>query len=283
VGLFADGVAVKRIGTNTFDLIKEYCDEVITVTSDEICTSIKDVFEQTRVISEPAGALSLAGLQKYCKTSKGGESLAAILSGANMNFHTLRYISERCELGEKKEAILAVTIPEQKGSFKRFCQAIGNRPITEFNYRYSGKPSAEIFVGVRLSGSVEERQVLLQSLEQSHYKVIDFTDNELAKVHVRYMIGGKAAKASQTSEDERLFSFEFPEYPGALEKFLAAMGEIWNITLFHYRNHGAAFGQVLAGFNVSKDQQTDFFEHLDTLGYHWQEETENPAYQTFLN
>jgi threonine dehydratase len=283
VGLFADGVAVKRIGKNTFDLIKEYCDEVITVTSDEICTSIKDVFEQTRVISEPAGALSLAGLQKYCKTSKGGESLAAILSGANMNFHTLRYISERCELGEKKEAILAVTIPEQKGSFKRFCQAIGNRPITEFNYRYSGKPSAEIFVGVRLSGSVEERQALLQSLEQSHYKVIDFTDNELAKVHVRYMIGGKAAKASQTSEDERLFSFEFPEYPGALEKFLAAMGEIWNITLFHYRNHGAAFGQVLAGFNVSKDQQTDFFEHLDTLGYHWQEETENPAYQAFLN
>jgi len=283
VGLFADGVAVKRIGNNTFELIKEYCDEVITVTSDEICTSIKDVFEQTRVISEPAGALSLAGLQKYCKTSKGGESLAAILSGANMNFHTLRYISERCELGEKKEAILAVTIPEQKGSFKRFCQAIGNRPITEFNYRYSGKPSAEIFVGVRLSGSVEERQELLQSLEQSHYKVIDFTDNELAKVHVRYMIGGKAAKASEPSEDERLFSFEFPEYPGALEKFLAAMGEIWNITLFHYRNHGAAFGQVLAGFNVSKDQQVDFFEHLDTLGYHWQEETENPAYQTFLN
>lgn len=283
VGLFADGVAVKRIGKNTFDLIQEYCDEVITVTSDEICTSIKDVFEQTRVISEPAGALSLAGLQKYCKTSKGGESLAAILSGANMNFHTLRYISERCELGEKKEAILAVTIPEQKGSFKRFCQAIGNRPITEFNYRYSGKPSAEIFVGVRLSGSVEERQQLLQGLEKSHYKVRDFTDNELAKVHVRYMIGGKAAKVSEPSEDERLFSFEFPEYPGALEKFLAAMGEIWNITLFHYRNHGAAFGQVLAGFNVNKGQQADFFEHLDTLGYHWQEETDNPAYQTFLN
>ena len=288
VGLFADGVAVKRIGENTFGLIQEFCDEVITVSTDEICASIKDIFEETRVIAEPAGALSLAGLQKYCLTSKGGESLAAILSGANMNFHTLRYVSERCELGEKKEAILAVTIPEEKGSFKRFCQSIGNRAITEFNYRYSGKPSAEIFVGVRLGGSVEERQELLQGLESANYQVRDFTDNELAKLHVRYMIGGKMPNSAKNAnsvdeKDERLFSFEFPEHPGALEKFLAAMGEYWNITLFHYRNHGAAFGQVLAGFDLEKSQQNEFFQHLDDLGYQWQEETDNLAYQTFLN
>ena len=256
---------------------------MITVSTDEICASIKDIFEETRVIAEPAGALSLAGLQKYCLTSKGGESLAAILSGANMNFHTLRYVSERCELGEKKEAILAVTIPEEKGSFKRFCQSIGNRAITEFNYRYSGKPSAEIFVGVRLGGSVEERQELLQGLESANYQVRDFTDNELAKLHVRYMIGGKTPHSAKNGNDERLFSFEFPEHPGALEKFLAAMGEYWNITLFHYRNHGAAFGQVLAGFDLDKNQQNEFFQHLDDLGYQWAEETDNLAYQTFLN
>jgi threonine dehydratase len=283
VGLFADGVAVKRIGKHTFDLIKHYCDEVITVSTDEICTSIKDIFEQTRVIAEPAGALSLAGLQKYCMTSKGGESLAAILSGANMNFHTLRYVSERCELGEKKEAILAVTIPEEKGSFKYFCQAIGNRPITEFNYRFSGKPSAEIFVGVRLGGSVQERQQLLQGLTSANYQVRDFTDNELAKLHVRYMIGGKSPNSTKNSNNERLFSFEFPEHPGALEKFLAAMGEHWNITLFHYRNHGAAFGQVLAGFDLDKNKKNNFFQHINALGYQWQEETDNLAYQTFLN
>ena len=292
VGLFADGVAVKRIGEHTFGLIQEFCDEVITVSTDEICASIKDIFEETRVIAEPAGALSLAGLQKYCQqqitdNKPGGESLAAILSGANMNFHTLRYVSERCELGEKKEAILAVTIPEEKGSFRRFCQTIGNRAITEFNYRYTGKPSAEIFVGVRLGGSVQERQELLQGLVKANYQVRDFTDNELAKLHIRYMIGGKSAnsvaKSNNEQNDERLFSFEFPEHPGALEKFLAAMGEHWNITLFHYRNHGAAFGQVLAGFDLDNNQQAEFFQHLDALGYQWQEETDNLAYQTFLN
>ncbi|MBU2871875.1 threonine ammonia-lyase, biosynthetic [Colwellia sp. E2M01] len=283
VGLFADGVAVKRIGQHTFDLIQRYCDEVITVTTDEICASIKDIFEQTRVIAEPAGALSLAGLQKYCQTSKGDETLTAVLSGANMNFHTLRYVSERCELGEKKEAILAVTIPEEKGSFKRFCQTIGNRAITEFNYRYSGKACAEVFVGVRLGGTVEERQQLLQDLHTANYQAIDFTDNELAKLHVRYMIGGKNPENTNNEQNERLFSFEFPEHPGALEKFLAAMGEHWNITLFHYRNHGAAFGQVLTGFELADSQQTEFFKHLDDLGYQWREETENQAYQAFLN
>jgi threonine dehydratase len=280
VGLFADGVAVKRIGKNTFGLIQEFCDEVITVSTDEICASIKDIFEEIRVIAEPAGALSLAGLQKYTQKSRGNESLAAILSGANMNFHTLRYVSERCELSEKKEAILAVTIPEEKGSFKRFCQAIGNRAITEFNYRYAGEPSAEVFVGVRLGGSMQERQELLHGLS-ADYQVRDFTDNELAKLHIRYMVGGKYI-ANDHKSNERLFSFEFPEHPGALEKFLHAMGEHWNITLFHYRNHGAAFGQVLAGFELDEDLQVDFFQHLDALGYQWQEETENLAYQAFL-
>ncbi|MCJ8321643.1 MAG: threonine ammonia-lyase, biosynthetic, partial [Colwellia sp.] len=265
VGLFADGVAVKRIGEKTFDLIQRYCDEVITVTTDEICASIKDIFEQTRVIAEPAGALSLAGLQKYCQTQvtenkPAEESLVAILSGANMNFHTLRYVSERCELGEKKEAVLAVTIPEEKGSFRQFCKVLAGKVITEFNYRYLGnaeqnhKP-ANIFVGVRLGGEVDDRQQLLTSLTDENYQVDDFTDNEMAKLHVRYMIGGQKPALLQ----ERLFSFEFPEYPGALEKFLDTLGEHWNITLFHYRNHGAAFGQVLAGFEVKNEQQLDFF------------------------
>jgi threonine dehydratase len=281
VGLFADGVAVKRIGEHTFKLIERYCDDVITVTTDEICTSIKDIFEQTRVIAEPAGALSLAGLQKYSNQHQlNNQSLVAILSGANMNFHSLRYVSERCELGEKKEAILAVTIAEEKGSFKRFCQTLDNRVITEFNYRYAGEPNANVFVGVRLGGGIEERQQLLTELASANYQASDFTDNELAKLHVRYMIGGKSASSAQ---HERLFSFEFPEYPGALEKFLDAMGELFNITLFHYRNHGAAFGQVLAGFDVSKDKETEFFKHLNALGYQFQETTDNQAYQAFLN
>ncbi|MEW6997310.1 threonine ammonia-lyase, biosynthetic [Colwelliaceae bacterium BS250] len=278
VGLFADGVAVKRIGEHTFSLIKHYCDEVITVTSDEICASIKDIFEQTRVIAEPAGALSLAGLHKYCQSSKGNEKLVAILSGANMNFHSLRYVSERCELGEQKEAVLAVTIPEEKGSFRKFCQNLGGRVITEFNYRYAGSASAQIFVGVRLTEGKEELAALIDELTANGYQVSDFTDNELAKLHVRYMIGGQA----QTPKHERLFSFEFPEYPGALEKFLDTLGELYNISLFHYRNHGAAFGQVLAGIEVNDDEQLDFFRHLKDLGYDCSEETNNPAYKAFL-
>ena len=282
VGLFADGVAVKRIGENTFKLIKQYCDGVITVTTDEMCASIKDIFEQTRVIAEPAGALSLAGLTKYCKTSKGNESLVCILSGANMNFHSLRYISERCELGEKKEAVFSVSIPEEKGSFKRFCHAIGGRVITEFNYRFVSsehKPAqANVFVGVRLGGEENEREQLAAQLTAENYKVTDLTENELAKLHVRHMVGGQ----SSTPLQERIFRFEFPEYPGALDKFLETLGEHWNITLFHYRNHGAAFGQVLAGFSVANEDQLDFFHHLEALGYEWQEETNNEAYKSFL-
>jgi threonine dehydratase len=283
VGLFADGVAVKRIGEHTFELIKKYCDGVITVTTDEICASIKDIFEQTRVISEPAGALSLAGLQKYTQSSIGDESLVAILSGANMNFHTLRYISERCELGEQKEAVFAVKIPEEKGSFRRFCKALAGRVITEFNYRYAAHQltsatEANIFVGARLGGAPDDRSRLIESLKSQDYVVTDFTENELAKLHVRYMIGGQNGLSAQ----ERIFRFQFPEYPGALETFLDTLGEHWNITLFHYRNHGAAFGQVLAGFEVKSADETDFFNHLTALGYEWQEETNNAAYQAFL-
>ena len=285
VGLFADGVAVKRIGEHTFDLIKHYCDDVITVSTDEICAAIKDIFEQTRVISEPAGALSLAGLKKYCHSSQGDESLVATLSGANMNFHTLRYISERCELGEQKEAVFSIKIPEEKGSFRKFCQALAGRVITEFNYRYVDKTNtcaqtqqANIFVGARLGGESNDREQLIESLHKQGYELTDFTDNELAKLHVRYMIGGKNALSAQ----ERIFRFQFPEYPGALEKFLDTLGEHWNITLFHYRNHGAAFGQVLAGFTVKSNQEHEFFAHLKALGYEWQEETNNKAYQEFL-
>jgi threonine dehydratase len=281
VGLFADGVAVKRIGEHTFNLIKQYCDQVITVSSDEICAAIKDIFEQTRVIAEPAGALSLAGLTKFCglQPDTPQQSMVAILSGANMNFHSLRYVSERCELGEQKEAVLAVTIPEKKGSFRKFCQQLGGRAITEFNYRYAGdNQNANIFVGVRLSGGQPERNCLIEELEANQYQVRDFTDNELAKLHVRYMVGGQRLD----NISERLFRFEFPEYPGALVKFLDTLGEGYNITLFHYRNHGAAFGQVLAGFQINEDEQLDFFRSLKDLGYDWQEETDNPAYQAFL-
>ncbi len=293
VGLFADGVAVKRIGEKTFTLIQQYCDQVITVNSDEICAAIKDIFEQTRVIAEPAGALSLAGLKKYNleqqaqdyqqENTKTRQKQIALLTGANMSFHNLRYVSERCELGEKKEAVLAVAIPEEKGSFRKFCGSLQGRVITEFNYRYSESKNgrskqAHIFVGIRLGEDVDERENLISSLQNAGYQTEDLTENELAKLHIRYMIGG----ANSNPASERIFRFQFPEYPGALEKFLNTLGEFWNISLFHYRNHGAAFGQVLAGFQVSDDDQLEFFRHLKELGYEWQEETNNLAYKAFL-
>ena len=277
VGLFADGVAVKKIGDESFPLIRDYCDQVITVNNDEICGAIKEIFEHTRVIAEPAGALSLAGCISYCQQSKTDEKLVAILSGANMNFHTLRYVSERCEIAEKKEAILSVTIPEKKGSFKKFCQIIGGRVITEFNYRYKNSEEANIFVGVKLTGGSDELQQLINNLSE-YYLVEDFTNNELAKLHVRYMVGGQ----SQLKLAERVFRFEFPEYPGALENFLDTLGEEWNITLFHYRNHGSAIGQVLAAFDVDESELLNFFRHLKALGYRFKEETDNKAFQQFL-
>ncbi|MDO6527831.1 threonine ammonia-lyase, biosynthetic [Motilimonas sp. 1_MG-2023] len=280
VGLFADGVAVKTIGTETFRLCQHYLDEVITVSTDEICAAVKDVYEDTRAISEPSGALSLAGLKRYVHDHQlSGQRMAAILSGANMNFHSLRYVSERCELGEQKEGVLAVTIPEHKGAFLDFINMLGGRAITEFNYRYASDQEANIFVGVRIPGGFDELHQLTDNLVQASYPVVDLSNDEMAKLHVRYMVGGRPNRAIE----ERLFSFEFPEQPGALIKFLQTLGTRWNITLFHYRNHGAAYGRVLAGFSLPDNDNDEFTQHLDKLGYEVKEETHNPAYKLFLS
>lgn len=279
VGLFADGVAVKTIGSETFRLCQQYVDQVITVSSDEICTAVKDIFEDTRAIAEPAGALSLAGLKKYCQLHDvKDQRLAAILSGANVNFHALRYVSERCELGEQKESILAVTIPEKQGAFLAFCNQLDGRAITEFNYRLNSREEANIFVGVRTPQGVDELLTLTEKLLSSGYSVADLSHDETAKLHVRYMVGG----APVGDIKERLYSFEFPEHPNALIKFLNMLGTHANITLFHYRNHGAAYGQVLAGFEL--DEGIDAFsEHLNALGYNYKDETDNLAYRFFLS
>ena len=281
VGLFADGVAVKRIGTETFNLAKRFCDEVITVSSDEICAAIKDIFDDLRAVAEPAGALALAGLKKYSQQLKNStlskpQQLAAVLSGANLNFDTLRYVSERCELGEKKEAVFAVTIPEEKGSFRRFCQTLGGRAITEFNYRYASDNKAHIFVGIKLRHGQQELNTVTDLLTKAGYDFQDLSDDELAKLHVRYMVGGMPPRQLQ----EQVYQFNFPEYPGALMNFLNTLGEHWNITLFHYRNHGAATGDVLAGFEVN--EHADIKGYLDKLGYQYQLVSDNRSYQTFL-
>ena len=280
VGIFADGVAVKTIGTEPLRLCQQHVDEVITVSNDEICTAIKDIFDSTRVIAEPAGALSVAAIRKYAQTnSLQGRKLAGILCGANINFHTLRYVSERCELGEQKEAIFAVQIPETKGAFKAFCAQLGGITITEFNYRYTNEKAAHIYVGVKLKHGKPEYLELLESLKSRGYECVDMSDNELAKLHVRYMVGGKP----QQRFDESLFSFSFPEYPGALMHFLNKLGEQWNITLFHYRNHGAAEGLVLAGFDIAQCDRKLFEQHLAELDFDAQEVLDNPAYQFFLS
>jgi len=280
VGLFADGVAVKTIGKETFRLCQQYIDEVITVSSDEICASVKDIFDDTRAIAEPAGALSLAGLKKYAHQHQiKDQRLTAILSGANVNFHSLRYVSERCELGEQNESILAVTIPEKQGAFLAFCNQLDGRVITEFNYRYSDSQLANIFVGVRTPQGFDELASLTEGLTEAGYSVADLSHDETAKLHVRYMVGGVPSQQLT----ERLYSFEFPEHPNALLKFLNLLGMHANITLFHYRNHGAAYGQVLAGFEVSDAQTAEFTEHLNALGYSYKDETLNPAYRYFLS
>jgi threonine dehydratase len=278
VGLFADGVAVKRIGTEPFRLAREYVDEVVTVSSDEICAAVKDIFEDTRAIAEPAGALALAGLKKYIGANGKGEKLAAILSGANVNFHSLRYVSERCELGEQKEAVLAVRVPERPGSFLRFCELLERRVMTEFNYRFSGRDRALVFAGIRLTQGQEELSQIVTRLEANGYEVQDLSHDETAKLHVRYMVGGHPPEPLE----ERLFSFEFPEYPGALLKFLTTLKSKWNISLFHYRNHGAAFGRVLAGFEVPASDAQQFQGFLTELGFVYQEETQSPAYKLFV-
>ncbi|TNH01985.1 threonine ammonia-lyase, biosynthetic [Testudinibacter sp. TR-2022] len=279
VGLFADGVAVKRIGDETFRVCQRYLDEVITVDSDEICAAVKDIFENVRAISEPSGALSLAGLKKYVKLHNiQGETLINILSGANLNFHSLRYVSERCEIGEKHEALLAVTIPEQKGSFLKFCHLLGDRAVTEFNYRYADNQQAGIFVGVRVSGGEAEKQEIIGQLRVNGYDVNDLSDDEVAKTHIRYMIGGH----STSSQRERLYSFVFPEQKGALVKFLQTLGTQWNISLFHYRNHGADYGDILCAFQLSEATEQVFQHHLEELGYAYQDITDSDSYQYFL-
>lgn len=278
VGLFADGAAVKQVGEHTFALCQQYVDEMIVVDNDAICAAIKDVFEDTRSILEPAGALATAGLKEYAKRNKiTDKTLIGIASGANMNFDRLRFIAERAEVGEKREAVLAVTIPEKPGAFKTFCRLLGDRNITEFNYRYSDPKLAHIFVGVAIADPTEA-DVLVANLQAQGLPTLDLTDNEVAKLHLRHLVGGHAPQA----ENEVVFRFEFPEKPGALMKFLETMGQDWNISLFHYRNHGADFGRVLVGMQVPPSGTAEFSQFLAQLGYpHW-DETNNPAYKLFL-
>jgi threonine dehydratase len=281
VGLFADGVAVKQIGKETFKILRHHVDEVITATTDEICAAIKDAFEDTRAICEPAGALALAGLKNWvAKHQVENQTLVAIQSGANVNFDRLRHVSERAELGEQREAILAVTIPERPGAFRAFCQALGRRGITEFNYRYSDDRDANIFVGIQLRPGGEALQALMKDLDERGYPVVDMSGNEMAKLHIRHMVGGHAPRQDM---QERLFRVEFPERPGALMKFLQSLGEKWNISLFHYRNHGAAYGRVLVGFQVETGQHSRLMADLKKVPYPMVEESDNPAYRLFLN
>ena len=278
VGLFAEGVAVKRIGDETFRLCQQYIDDIVTVDSDEICAAVKDLFDDVRAIAEPSGAVALAGLKKYVNQHNiRGENLAHILSGANLNFHNLRYISERCELGEKREVLLSVTIPEKKGSFLNFCKLLGGRSVTEFNYRYHDDKSACIFVSVRISKS-NEKEDILQELTAAGYPVVDLSEDEMAKLHVRYMIGGKPCKTIQ----EQVYSFEFPESQGALLKFLQTLGTNWNISMFHYRSHGTDYGRVLAAFEIDETDSNKFAQHLTELGYGFHNETQNSSIKLFL-
>ena len=278
VGIFADGVAVRQVGKETYRLARKVVDEVVLVSTDEICAAIKDVFDDTRTTSEPAGALSVAGLKRYVKTrGVTDKALIAINSGANINFDRLRHVAERAEFGERREALFAVQIPERPGSFLQFCRLIGKRSITEFNYRYSNTSVAQIFVGVEISNGDEERLSLLSRFVEKGYSIVDMTDNETAKLHIRYMVGGHARGV----ENENLVRFEFPERPGALLYFLSHLGKSWNISLFHYRNHGAAYGRVLMGIQVTPEQRAKFLQVLKKLDYPYWEESDNPAYRLF--
>jgi threonine dehydratase len=278
VGIFADGVAVKQVGQETFRLAKLYVDEIIRVDNDAICAAIKDVFEDTRSILEPAGALSVAGLKAAVAGDRlKGKTLIAIASGANMNFDRLRHIAERAELGERREAILAVTIPEQPGSFRAFCSMLGARSITEFNYRYADPAVAHVFVGLQIHGR-DEADKLIAQLQQHGLDARDLTDNEMAKLHIRHLVGGRAPHAI----NELVYRFEFPERPGALMKFLNSMSRGWNISLFHYRNHGTDYGRVLVGIQVPEKEKANFGKFLEKLGYRYWDESRNPAYKLFL-
>ncbi|TXM96458.1 threonine ammonia-lyase, biosynthetic [Methylobacterium sp. WL103] len=283
VGLFADGVAVRQAGAETFRLCRQHLDEVITVDTDAMCAAVKDIFDDTRAVSEPSGALALAGAKLYAeRTAKGDGSdgpLVAISSGANLNFDRLRHIAERAELGEEREVLLGVTIPEKPGAYRAFITALGPRAITEFNYRYAPGAQARIFVGINLPGGRPEKRDLIAGLVADGYDIHDMSDNEMAKVHVRYMVGGRASGLAH----ERLYRFQFPERPGALLKFLDALGEGFNITLFHYRNHGADYGRVLAGIAVPPGAREKFDAAVGALGFPCFDETDNPAYRMFLD
>jgi threonine dehydratase len=278
VGLFADGVAVKQVGDETFRLARRLVDEMVLVGTDEICAAIKDVFEDTRVVLEPAGALAIAGAKAWVeKRNAQGKTLVAIASGANTNFDRLRFVSEQAELGEHREAVLAVTIPERRGSFRRFCETLSGRNITEFNYRMSDADAAHIFVGVGVQGRDETARIK-RRLERAGCRTLDLSDNEVAKAHVRHMVGGHSGLAG----NELLYRFEFPERQGALMKFLRNMNPSWNISLFHYRNHGADYGRVLVGMQVPRREMGEFRGFLERLGYPYADETRNPAYRLFL-
>lgn len=280
VGIFADGVAVRRVGDETFRLCREFVDEIITVNTDQCCAAIRDIFDDTRSIVEPAGGLAVAGAKKYASEHKlDGQHLVTISCGANVNFDRLRHIAERAAVGDRAEMLIAAEIPEEPGSFRHFCEVLGRRSITEFNYRYTDAAKAHIFVGIHLSGGQAESEALLNKLSNAGFPVVDLSNNEMAKLHVRHMVGGRSSEV----KNERLFRFEFPERPGALLDFLDAIGTDWNISLFHYRNHGSDYGRVLAGIDVPLSETAELEAHLQKLGYaHW-EESDNPAYSMFLS
>lgn len=277
-GLFADGVAVKEVGKETFRLCRKYLDEVICVSNDDICAATKDVFEDTRAVLEPAGALAVAGAKAYIERTKlRSETMIAISCGANLNFDRLRFIAERAEIGEHREAVLAVSIPEEPGSLKRFCKLVGRRSVTEFNYRIADTKEAHIYVGIRTAGKGESEK-LTSHFTRHGFHTLNLTHDEMAKAHIRHMVGGH----SPLADNEVLYRFEFPEKPGALMLFLTAMSPHWNISLFHYRNHGADYGRVLAGLQVPKGEQAALQKFLKQLGYRYWDETDNPAYKLFL-
>lgn len=280
VGIFADGVAVRRVGDETFRLCQEFVDEFITVDTDQCCAAIRDIFEDTRSIVEPAGGLALAGAKKYiAEKNLVDQTCVTISCGANVNFDRLRHIAERAAIGDQTEMLIAAEIPEEPGSFRRFCNVLGRRGITEFNYRYADTMKAHIFVGIQLTNGEEESMTLLKDISSAGFPVIDLSDNEMAKLHVRHMVGGRSTNVS----NERLFRFEFPERPGALLDFLQAIGTDWNISLFHYRNHGSDHGRVLAGIDVPESETGELESHLSKLGYSYWEESDNPAYTMFLS
>jgi threonine dehydratase len=278
VGLFSDGTAVKKVGEETFRLCRQFVDDIILVDNDALCAAIKDIYEDTRVTLEPAGALAVAGAKAYVERERlRGETLVSIACGANMNFDRLRFVSERAEIGEQREAVFAVTIPEERGSFRRFCQTVGARNVTEFNYRIADARLAHVFVGIQVQNPAEAQRIA-RAFDRAGFPTIDLTNDELAKLHLRHLVGGR----SPLARDERLYRFEFPERPGALMRFLSSMSPNWNISLFHYRNHGADYGRVLVGIQVPSAEKRQFRDFLATLGYRYWDESAHPAYRLFL-